>query len=185
MLMLVIIMMMVMVKMTMMMMMMTIKRNRRGAEFACSSVTRLSGTSILSVSLIIKSFHGFLFSFEDVKNGFDKMIKKGTILGNCFIFLFMDISFHLKMSNIDIRNDYRRTIIGQIFHIIKTFKGGVKKIPLLLPSSNLLLGFGQKRDWERYSSLLQSIFLWPPTYFELNIHIFRSLQVALFNLFTA
>ena len=52
-------------------------------------------------------------------------------------------------------------------------------------SSNLLLGFGQKRDWERYSSLLQSIFLWPPTYFELNIHIFRSLQVALFNLFTA
>ena len=89
MLMLVIIMMMVkmtMMVMTMMMMMMTIKRNRRGAEFACSSVTRLSGTSILSVSLIIKSFHGFLFSFEDVENGFDKIIKKGTILGNCFIF---------------------------------------------------------------------------------------------------
>ena len=58
------------------------------------------------------------------------MIKKGTILGNCFIFLFMDISFHLKMSNINMRNDYRRTIIGQIFHIIKTFQGG--KIPLLL-----------------------------------------------------
>ena len=38
------------------------------AKFAFSSVTRLSGTSILSVSLIIKSFHGFLFSFEHAKN---------------------------------------------------------------------------------------------------------------------
>ena len=84
----------------MMMMMMTIKRNRRGAEFACSSVTRLSGTSILSVSLIIKSFHGFLFSFEDVENGFDKMIKKGDNFGKLFysfihghFFSFEDVKY--------------------------------------------------------------------------------------------
>ena len=38
------------------------------AKFAFSSVTRLSGTSILSVSLIIKSFHGFLFSSEHAEN---------------------------------------------------------------------------------------------------------------------
>ena len=30
------------------------------------------------------------------------------------------------------RNDYRRTIIGQIFHIIKSFREVLKKVPLLL-----------------------------------------------------